>query len=801
MYTCEHCENLFESDQQLIRHLKKLHSSSSHFTCFYESCNRVYDKFQSFLRHIINKHNLNSTHDEIMVHNSHSTRDEIKVHNLNTTHEKIAVHNNFSQNNKQTTDNSNILKLDNNECYDFESDDDYVEFDDLSKHAYNIECDNELGSNVYEWESDVKKIGLKYTATLYNMKNISRTIADKVVCMTKDLIQQISIVIKKECDTTKSESTSSNQRDEILILLQNVFSGLDTEYKRFNEYKKFKTYIAPENHDLGERIDYKNVKNVLTLVHVPINAQFIRIGLVLKNFFELPNVFDDTIAYMNDLYANKEIISNLIQAEFWQNRRNSFEDKIVIPLVLYFDDYENNNPLGPHKGVSKTGAVYSNIPCLPINYQAKLENIFVFTLFNSLDRVNFTNAVVFSKVVNEINYLNNFGIELNLPNGSKKIFFELALIVADNLGLHSMLGLVESFNSSIFCQHCLTSQTEKSNILLENECILRTIHNYDSLLSKNNVKISGMKEKCIFHDIENFHMSQNISVDIQHDIFEGICRYDLALILNQYINVKKLFSLDDLNLRLRSYDYGKNYNINKPPEIAAKSLKNGCIIMSSAEMLCLVRNLNLMIGHWVPEDDQCWQLFLTLRELVNIVMSRDIHPRCFKALETTVFEYLSLLNDLFPGNFKPKHHFLIHYPRSMLMFGPLINICCLRFESKNREGKQASHNSSNRVNVNKTIAIKHQLYLNYRFIAREPAPAFFVSKAFPNTYSIGPQFHIVHELLLYEQEHLFITQKINDYMYIQHLQAYKFDQQCKSEWFMVNEDVMKTTSKQLFNLA
>lgn len=37
----------------------------------------------------------------------------------------------------------------------------------------------------------------------------------------------------------------------------------------------------------------------------------------------------------------------------------------------------------------------------------------------------------------------------------------------------------------------------------------------------------GILEECIFHSITNFHITQNISVDVMHDLFEGICRYDL----------------------------------------------------------------------------------------------------------------------------------------------------------------------------------------------------------------------------------------------------------------------------------
>jgi len=39
---------------------------------------------------------------------------------------------------------------------------------------------------------------------------------------------------------------------------------------------------------------------------------------------------------------------------------------VRFPLILHFDDYEPNNPLGSHAGRGKCGAVHLWIPCLPV---------------------------------------------------------------------------------------------------------------------------------------------------------------------------------------------------------------------------------------------------------------------------------------------------------------------------------------------------------------------------------------------------------------------------------------------------
>lgn len=51
------------------------------------------------------------------------------------------------------------------------------------------------------------------------------------------------------------------------------------------------------------------------------------------------------------------------------------------------------------------------------------------------------------------------------------------------------------------------------------------------------------------NNIIDFYVTNNPSVDIMHDISEGIGRFEIALILREYIKVKKIFTLESLNYR------------------------------------------------------------------------------------------------------------------------------------------------------------------------------------------------------------------------------------------------------------
>ena len=54
---------------------------------------------------------------------------------------------------------------------------------------------------------------------------------------------------------------------------------------------------------------------------------------------------------------------------------------------------------------------------------------------------------------------------------------------------------------------------------------------------------TGIKESCVFHEIENFFIFENISVDVMHDIVESTANYLFRELLYDLIIVKqKVFS-------------------------------------------------------------------------------------------------------------------------------------------------------------------------------------------------------------------------------------------------------------------
>jgi len=95
-------------------------------------------------------------------------------------------------------------------------------------------------------------------------------------------------------------------------------------------------------------------------------------------------------------------------------------DSIVLPLILFYDAFETQNPLGGHAGNNKMGATYFSLPCIPPQFSSKLDNIFLTLLFNENDRIEFGNKNAFLPFIKELKFLENCdGSSLRVFDGKR----------------------------------------------------------------------------------------------------------------------------------------------------------------------------------------------------------------------------------------------------------------------------------------------------------------------------------------------------------------------------------------------
>ncbi|KAF4531567.1 hypothetical protein B566_EDAN013571 [Ephemera danica] len=445
---------------------------------------------------------------------------------------------------------------------------------------------------------------------------------------------------------------------------------------------------------------------------------------VLKSFFELPDVFETSLKFCREAISTSTPIYSLLQGTLWRNVLKNFAGKVVFPILLYFDDFETGNPLGSRAGVHKLGAVYFSLPCLPQYLLTKLNNIFLALLFHSQDRESNSdtdnkkrNKFIFNRLINELNFLSQKGIDISLKNGRKqKIFFVLTQIIGDNLGLNSILGFVESFAANHYCRICNLNKSEMKKITIENTEAVRNPDSYNSDLKKEQLSETGIKEECVWNAVRYFHVAINFSVDIMHDLAEGVARYEMAKIIYYFIS-KEYFTFQFFLSKLKYFDYSPNDN--KVPPISFDDLLNGMLIMSAAEMNNLVMYFGLMVGNYVPNNDEVWQLYILLRKIFEIANSRVLQKSCYDIIVGLIEEHHDLYLKIFKDDLKPKYHFLLHYGRIFELAGPLCNISSERFEANHKNFKEHAHQMRCRKNLTYSLSLYHQIFFSNRLQVNE----------------------------------------------------------------------------------
>jgi len=79
------------------------------------------------------------------------------------------------------------------------------------------------------------------------------------------------------------------------------------------------------------------------------------------------------------------------------------------------------------------------------------------------------------------------------------------------------------------------------------------------------------------------------------------------------------------------------------------------------------RILPLVIGEYVPEDDERWTLYLQMMDIVDILFSPTTSEDYAIYLSTLIQNHHQDFVRLYPNsNILPKMHFMVHMPRLMM---------------------------------------------------------------------------------------------------------------------------------------
>lgn len=655
---CNICLNDLSDFKNYIFHLKFYHNITDYFACPYMDCDRTYNNKRSFKRHLELKH----TCENNPVCNS-----------VTPTVTDLSLPNFLSHDKLHTLENS-------------------------------ANVSNQLNSERDTFDVKVKQHVDDFVSKLYDRLSLSRLATQEIIASVGTLLTNISLDLKDEAQHSNAEATNI-----AIDSLSSCFSHVGTEYKRLQYFENTNKFVKPTQITIGSTQQKVNENNTAVMDLKDTFVCMVSLKQNLELFLTLQGVYDSIISYHEELANEQDVIRNIIQGEIWKNLHEKDSD-VYLPLILFFDDLETGNPLGSHAGKNKIGAVYISIGSLPPEHSSKLENIFLVMLFKSHDRVTFGNKVIFEPVIRELNFLHEHGINIVVNETKISVKFTLVAIAGDNLGIHSIMGFNESFASTYYCRFCVSTKQQCQSQLTADESRSRVVETVDNENPIDNEQ--GIKEPCVWNNVQSFHVYDNLYCDVMHDICEGIHRYGMALIINKLIQ-EGCFTLEQLNDRIKFFDFNSS---NPPPAVSKSHLQKGAIVFSASEMLCLVRHFQFLVGDLVPAGNEIWDYYLCMRDLTNVAMLQAFNTDLIHYLKNIVREHHERYVTLFEETLKPKHHFLIHYPEVIKKVGPLVLISAFKYESKHLDLKRISNSVNTQKNVPLTLAIKCQLQSCYRFI-------------------------------------------------------------------------------------
>lgn len=679
------CKSL-KTVESFLRHIRQNHNLEHEYLCPYENCLQIFLGYQSFKKHILVC---------FKIREEPSTLE-------NTTQYNLIKKNPVANTEKLSANNKIVEKIN-------------VTINPVAS-TEKLSTNNEIVKKI-NVTSTVDKTKINYTkfvSSLYANGTISKDSVNDILSNVEIFTQAVTDGIKQKLFQTIPAEYHEQIANAFNIEL---FENMESDYLRIKCFKELKTYIEPTPFLIGESRGYKKINGKMEWTVEKHNGYRVSMSSVLKMFLQLPNVLDTIVNYMKHETSkkNKRVYSSIFSGSRWKDISSikELEGKLVLPLMLYHDDFEVCDPLSPTAGKHKIGGTYFSIGGLPPKFSSSLDSIFLAQFILTRDHKKFKNPNCFRKLIAELKQLFTEGVSVTVVQKTTQVFFVLFTILGDNLGMNNLLGLNESFISDYYCRFCRATKYNAYRLCIEKPELLRNLSNYDSDVQ---TRSHGIKTICIFHELPYYHFILCPSSDKQHDWFSGICRSVMAKVFNNFINEKNYFSLHQLNYRLKTFDSDKVDRGNQVTYINPNHIKNGLIILTSAQMSFLITYLGIIVGDLIPRDDPVWQLYLTLYDVINFITASSISEEEVRHLEKLITSHHEMYLKLFGEDLKPKFHLATHTGQCIRAMGPLSNISCEKYERFHQKPKKNGRNINNRICMTSSLASKVQLQLSEKLI-------------------------------------------------------------------------------------
>jgi len=440
-------------------------------------------------------------------------------------------------------------------------------------------------------------------------------------------------------------------------------------------------------------------------LHKTFEFHYVPILNTVKNYLEQPDVWAS--CNVNKPHDGK--LHSFADGKIWA--RSGQEN--FVRIHLYSDEVEMCNPIGSRKTVHKLSAFYVLIGNIETKYWSSLSNIHLALLcrYSAVKEVGYRK--ILEPLIADIKVLESEGVEIEIQGGKHRIYGSVVTFSGDNLTSHAVGGFSTCFSSGRVCRQCMVTKLTLPDVHCETQCTLRTTENHkyhvaavesDSSLAP----VYGVVSQSPLSDLAHFSPIAFFPPDAMHDVLEGLMAVNIGVVLKSLVR-RKIMTLKAFNERLARFRFGSMDVANKfgplPLDFVAK---NKSVSGKAVEKWTMFRLLALLVGDVIALDDEFWELHLLCREICEIILAPVVDPAWLPYLQVLISKHHKLLASIAPHAFIPKIHFITHYPRLMIEYGPLRHFWVMRFEAAHQYLKRIAQRVRNFKNITSTLAKRHQ---------------------------------------------------------------------------------------------
>ena len=140
------------------------------------------------------------------------------------------------------------------------------------------------------------------------------------------------------------------------------------------------------------------------------------------------------------------------------------------------------------------------------------------------------------------------------------------------------------------------------------------------------LKQYGINRHSVLDELQYFKVASGVLVpDILHDVLEGALQHEVKLVIRKFIHEDRYFTIDEVNQKIDCFDFGYLESKNRPTPLCLSSIMNyddhsfklhfimfiNCFdYIIASQMWCLGRFLPMIIGEWIPKENDNWVEFL-----------------------------------------------------------------------------------------------------------------------------------------------------------------------------------------------